>query len=103
MHLLRNRTGPRSGEVAIKRSRGKQPWQEKRPKSQDGPPSHETLGRLLSANQPDAFQKDFEARIQALARLEEDGQSNHKAINETVLRRCLDLQKEPEPLWQVCA
>ena len=69
----------------------------------NGIPSHDTLGRLLGALKPTAFQRCFEAWIQSIAPLPESNQTNQIAIDGKVLRRSHDRRNGLGPLWLVSA
>ncbi len=78
-------------------------WLRKYLKLPNGIPSHDTLGRLLGALKPVAFQKCFEAWIQTVAPLDEDTDLNQIAIDGKVLRRSHDRRHGLGPLWLVSA
>jgi predicted transposase YbfD/YdcC len=78
-------------------------WLTKHLKLPNGIPSHDTLGRLLGALKPVAFQKCFEAWIAAVAPPEQDGDLNQIAIDGKVLRRSHDRRNGLGPLWLVSA
>lgn len=75
-------------------------WLGKHLKLPYGIPSHDTLGRLLGALKPTAFQKCFEAWIQSVVPGKE---SNQIAIDGKVLRRSHDRRGGLGPLWLVSA
>lgn len=68
-----------------------------------GIPSHDTLGRILSALKPLAFQACFQSWIQEIAPVGEAGDLNQIAIDGKVLRRSHDRKNELGPLWLVSA
>lgn len=80
-----------------------QAWLKKHLKLPNGIPSHDTLGRLLAALKPLAFQNCFQAWIQKVAPLEEDAAMNQIAIDGKALRRSHDRSKRLGPLWLVSA
>lgn len=80
-----------------------QAWLKKHLKLPNGIPSHDTLGRLLAALKPLAFQNCFQAWIQKVAPLDEDAAMNQIAIDGKTLRRSHDRSKGLGPLWLVSA
>lgn len=80
-----------------------QAWLKKHLKLPNGIPSHDTLGRLLAALKPLAFQNCFQAWIQKVAPLDEDAAINQIAIDGKALRRSHDRSKGLGPLWLVSA
>ncbi|MEP3478566.1 MAG: ISAs1 family transposase [Fuerstiella sp.] len=80
-----------------------QEWLNKRLKLPGGIPSHDTLGRLLTALKPDVFQDCFQSWLQSLAPLDEDDPSNQIAIDGKVLKRSHDKRNGLGPLWLVSA
>lgn len=68
-----------------------------------GIPSHDTLGRVLAALKPAAFQACFESWIQAVAPPGAEGDLNQIAIDGKVLRRSHDRRNGLGPLWLVSA
>lgn len=80
-----------------------QAWLKKHLQLPNGIPSHDTLGRLLAALKPVAFQSCFQAWIQTVAPLNEDVQANQIAIDGKVLRGSHDRSKGLGPLWLVSA
>lgn len=80
-----------------------QAWLKKHLQLPNGIPSHDTLGRLLAALKPVAFQTCFQAWIQTVAPLNEDADTNQIAIDGKVLRRSHDRSKGLGPLWLVSA
>lgn len=78
-------------------------WLKERLQLPNGIPSHDTLGRLLGALKPVAFQKCFEAWIASVAPLDDDCDLNQIAIDGKVLRRSHDRRKGLGPLWLVSA
>jgi predicted transposase YbfD/YdcC len=78
-------------------------WLKKHLELPNGIPSHDTIGRLLGALKPVAFQKCFEAWIASIAPLPRDGDPDHVAIDGKVLRGSHDRKKELGPLWLVSA
>lgn len=79
-----------------------QVWLRKHLKLTNGIPSHDTLGRLLAALKPNAFQACFQAWIETVSPLEK-GDTNQIAIDGKVLRRSHDRSKGLGPLWLVSA
>lgn len=84
-------------------AQGNQEWLKKRLKLPGGIPSHDTLGRLLTALKPDVFQDCFQTWLQSLALLDEDASSNQIAIDGKVLKRSHDKRNGLGPLWLVSA
>ena len=80
-----------------------QQWLKKRLKLPGGIPSHDTLGRLLTALKPDVFQVCFQTWLQSLAPLDKDASSNQIAIDGKVLKRSHDKRNGLGPLWLVSA
>lgn len=80
-----------------------QAWLQKRLKLPNGIPSHDTLGRLLAALKPLAFQECFQAWIQSVAPLDEEAEMNQIAVDGKALRRSHDRSKGLGPLWLVSA
>lgn len=80
-----------------------QEWLKKRLKLPGGIPSHDTLGRLLTALKPDVFQECFQSWVQSLAPLDDDTASNQIAIDGKVLKRSHDKRNGLGPLWLVSA
>lgn len=80
-----------------------QHWLKKHLTLPNGIPSHDTLGRLLGALKPAAFQKCFENWIAAVAPPSDDTDLNQVAIDGKVLRRSHDRRKGLGPLWLVSA
>jgi len=78
-------------------------WLQKHFKLPNGIPSHDTLGRLLTALQPKAIQACFQNWIPSVAPLPKDDTTNQIAINGKVLRSSHDRAKELGPLWLVSA
>ena len=78
-------------------------WLKKHLQLPSGIPSHDTLGRLLGALKPIAFQTCFQAWIQTVAPLNEDVEANQIAIDGKVLRGSHDRSKRLGPLWLVSA
>jgi predicted transposase YbfD/YdcC len=78
-------------------------WLRKHLKLPNGIPSHDTLGRLLAALKPVAFQSCFESWIQTVAPPAKDGDLNQVAIDGKVLRRSHDRRNGLGPLWLVSA
>ena len=79
-----------------------QVWLRKHLKLTNGIPSHDTLGRLLAALKPNAFQACFQAWIETVSPLEK-GDTNQIAIDGKVLRRSHNRSKGLGPLWLVSA
>lgn len=80
-----------------------QAWLRKHLKLPNGIPSHDTLGRLLAALKPTAFQACFQDWIQTVAPIAGDAGPNQIAIDGKVLRRSHDRSKGLGPLWLVSA
>ena len=78
-------------------------WLKKHLQLPNGVPSHDTLGRILSALKPIAFQACFQSWIQEVAPVGEEGDLNQIAIDGKVLRRSHDHKNELGPLWLVSA
>lgn len=78
-------------------------WLKERLKLPGGIPSHDTLGRLLTALKPDVFQECFQSWLQSLASLDDDTSSNQIAIDGKVLKRSHDKRNGLGPLWLVSA
>ena len=78
-------------------------WLKKRLKLPHGIPSHDTIGRLLAAIKPSAFQSCFEAWIAKVSPSDDDSDPNHIAVDGKVLRRSHDRGKGLGPLWLVSA
>jgi len=80
-----------------------QAWLRKHLKLPNGIPSHDTLGRLLAALKPTAFQACFQDWIQTIAPIAAEASTNQIAIDGKVLRRSHDRSKGLGPLWLVSA
>jgi len=80
-----------------------QEWLKKHLRLPNGIPSHDTLGRLLAALKPIAFQNCFQAWIETVGPLGEDVDTNQIAIDGKVLRSSHDRSKGLGPLWLVSA
>ena len=80
-----------------------QAWLKKYLKLPHGIPSHDTIGRLLAALKPDAFQACFQGWIGQVAASEGTTELNQIAIDGKVLRRSHDRRKGLGPLWLVSA
>jgi predicted transposase YbfD/YdcC len=81
-------------------------WLQKHLALPHGIPSHDTIGRVLAALKPAAFQQCFEGWISSLRRAEDDVESNHKetvAIDGKALRRSHDRKRQLGPLFLVSA
>lgn len=78
-------------------------WLRKHLQLPSGIPSHDTLGRLLAALKPVAFQKCFQAWIQSVAPSDQGTHVNQIAIDGKVLRRSHDRRRGLGPLWLVSA
>lgn len=78
-------------------------WLKKHLKLPNGIPSHDTLGRLLGALKPAAFQKCFAAWMAAIVPVDSDVDLNQIAIDGKVLRRSHDRRNGLGPLWLVSA
>ena len=100
MAVIAGADGPQAIGVWADNNRA---WLKKHLMLPNGIPSHDTLGRLLAALKPVAFQSCFQAWIQNVAPLDEDGGLNQIAIDGKVLRRSHDRSKGLGPLWLVSA
>lgn len=80
-----------------------QAWLKKYLKLPHGIPSHDTIGRLLAALKPDAFQTCFQGWIRQVAASNGTTELNQIAIDGKVLRRSHDRRKNLGPLWLVSA
>lgn len=80
-----------------------QAWLTKYLQLPNGIPSHDTIGRLLSALKPDAFQTCFQGWIKKVAASNGETELNQIAIDGKVLRRSHDPSKGLGPLWLVSA
>ena len=100
MAVIAGADGPQAIGVWADNNRA---WLKKHLTLPNGIPSHDTLGRLLAALKPVAFQSCFQAWIQNVAPLDEDGGLNQIAIDGKVLRRSHDRSKGLGPLWLVSA
>jgi predicted transposase YbfD/YdcC len=78
-------------------------WLKKHLKLPNGIPSHDTIGRLLAALKPAAFQSCFEAWITRVAPGDDESPTNQIAIDGKVLRRSHDRRNGLGPLWLVSA
>lgn len=78
-------------------------WLQKHLQLPNGIPSHDTIGRLLAALKPIAFQRCFEAWIASVAPVDADGDPDHVAVDGKVLRRSHDRKNDLGPLWLVSA
>lgn len=78
-------------------------WLKERLELPHGIPSHDTIGRLLAALSPTAFQSCFESWIASVCIAEDVEDLNQIAIDGKVLRRSHDRQKGLGPLWLVSA
>lgn len=78
-------------------------WLQERLKLPGGIPSHDTIGRLLVALKPAAFQTCFAAWIAQVAPLQNESDLNQIAIDGKVLRRSHDRRAGLGPLWLVSA
>ena len=78
-------------------------WLNERLELPNGIPSHDTIGRLLAALNPTAFQSCFESWIASVRVAEEVEDLNQIAIDGKVLRRSHDRRKGLGPLWLVSA
>jgi len=68
-----------------------------------GIPSHDTIGRLLAALKPSAFQQCFESWIASVSVPDDVVDLNQIAIDGKVLRRSHDRRRGLGPLWLVSA
>jgi predicted transposase YbfD/YdcC len=78
-------------------------WLKKHLQLPHGIPSHDTLGRLLGALKPLAFQKCFESWIGTIAPLDQEVDLNQIAIDGKVLKQSHDRRNGLGPLWLVSA
>lgn len=78
-------------------------WLKKHLQLPYGIPSHDTLGRLLGALKPVAFQKCFAAWIRSIAPPDDEVDLNQIAIDGKVLKQSHDRRNELGPLWLVSA
>nr|WP_315854643.1 ISAs1 family transposase [Aporhodopirellula rubra] len=78
-------------------------WLKERLELPNGIPSHDTIGRLLAALSPAAFQSCFESWIASVTIAEDVEDLNQIAIDGKVLRRSHDRRKGLGPLWLVSA
>lgn len=78
-------------------------WLRKRLRLPNGVPSHDTIGRLLAALSPTAFQSCFESWIANITVGENEVDNGHVAIDGKVLRRSHDKTRGLGPLWLVSA
>ncbi len=80
-----------------------QPWLQQRLTLPNGIPSHDTIGRLLGALKPSAFQACFESWIATIKVTQGVVDLNQIAIDGKVLRRSHDRRNDLGPLWLVSA
>lgn len=100
MAVIAGSDGPKSiGTWAEKQ----QAWLTKYLQLPNGIPSHDTIGRLLAALKPDAFQTCFQGWIRKVAASDGTKELNQIAIDGKVLRRSHDRSKGLGPLWLVSA
>jgi len=78
-------------------------WLNERLELPNGIPSHDTIGRLLAALNPTAFQSCFESWIASVTIAHDAEDLNQIAIDGKVLRRSHDRRKGLGPLWLVSA
>lgn len=78
-------------------------WLSKRLELPHGIPSHDTIGRLLAALCPTAFQSCFETWIASIHTAEDTEGVNQIAIDGKVLRRSHDRRRGLGPRWFVSA
>lgn len=78
-------------------------WLNERLELPNGVPSHDTIGRLLAALNPSAFQSCFESWIASVTIADDAKDLNQIAIDGKVLRRSHDRRKGLGPLWLVSA
>lgn len=78
-------------------------WLSERLELPHGIPSHDTIGRLLAALSPKAFQSCFESWIASVTIADDVEDLNQIAIDGKVLRRSHDRRKSLGPLWLVSA
>ena len=96
------------GPVAIEEwAHAKKEWLGKHLRLPHGIPSHDTIGRVLDALPPEAFQECFMAWLQTLVASDAEGKSpwqeTHVAIDGKTLRRSHDRQRGLKPLHLVSA
>jgi predicted transposase YbfD/YdcC len=92
--------GPCAIEEWAKR---KKDWLQKHLRLPHGIPSHDTIGRVLQALKPHAFQECFLAWLTSLAVDPEDNEPMHLAIDGKALRRSHDARRGLGPLYLVSA
>lgn len=78
-------------------------WLKERLELPHGVPSHDTIGRLLAALSPTAFQSCFESWIASVTVADDVEDLKQIAIDGKVLRRSHDRRKGLGPLWLVSA
>jgi predicted transposase YbfD/YdcC len=78
-------------------------WLSKRLELPHGIPSHDTIGRLLAALCPNAFQSCFESWIASIATAENTDDAKQIAIDGKLLKRSHDRRRGLGPLWLVSA
>jgi len=78
-------------------------WLTKRLQLPHGIPSHDTIGRLLTALKPSAFQRCFQSWIASVSVPNDVVDLNQIAIDGKVLRRSHDRRRGLGPLWLVSA
>ncbi|MGA1190584.1 MAG: ISAs1 family transposase [Pseudomonadales bacterium] len=78
-------------------------WLRERLELPNGVPSHDTIGRLLAALNPTAFQSCFESWIASVTIDDNVEDLKQIAIDGKVLRRSHDRRKGLGPLWLVSA
>lgn len=78
-------------------------WLRQRLQLPNGIPSHDTIGRLLAALSPSAFQSCFESWIAGITVGEDEVDLRQIAVDGKVLRRSHDKKNGLGPLWLVSA
>jgi predicted transposase YbfD/YdcC len=78
-------------------------WLRKRLPLPNGSPSHDTIGRLLAALKPSAFQRCFESWIASVGVPDDVVDLKQITIDGKVLRRSHDRRRGLGPLWLVSA
>lgn len=100
MAVIAGADGPAAIGVWAARNKA---WLQERLKLPNGIPSHDTIGRLLTALKPTVFQACFTSWIAQIAPLQNESDLNQIAIDGKVLRRSHDRRAELGPLWLVSA
>jgi predicted transposase YbfD/YdcC len=99
MGVLAGGDGPAAIESWAKAN---QAWLQQHLELPHGIPSHDTIGRVLAALKPEAFQNCFQSWVGRVAPSEAGG-SEHIAIDGKVLRQSHDQPRGMGPLWLVSA